>query len=119
MIVCERDKPMVSGVHHIAIIASSEASVEFYSKLGFKEIFRKARAYDTVVLMEGYGIKLEIFVDSNHPNIETNPERLGLRHLSLKVDSCEEMNKNINADLLVRTGWEKTIATRKIRTDWL
>lgn len=84
---------MVSGVHHIAIIASSEASVEFYSKLGFTETFRKVRVYDTVVLMEGYGIKLEIFVDPNHPKRETNPERLGLRHLSLKVDSCEEMSK--------------------------
>lgn len=40
---------MVLGAHHLALIASSEASVEFYSKLGFTEIFRKVRAYDTVV----------------------------------------------------------------------
>ncbi len=84
---------MISGVHHFAVIASSEASVEFYNKLGFNEIYRKVRIYDTVVLMEGYGIKLEVFVDPNHPKRETNPERLGLRHLSLKVDSCEEMSR--------------------------
>ena len=83
----------ISGVHHFAIIVSSEVSVEFYSKLGFAEIFRKVRAYDTVVLMEVYGIKLEIFADPNHPKRETNPEILGLRHLALKVDSCEEMSK--------------------------
>ncbi len=36
---------------------------------------------------------MEIFVDSNHPAHETNPERIGIRHLALKVDSCEEMAK--------------------------
>ena len=84
---------MIQGIHHIAIISSSEESVEFYKKLGFEEIFRKEREYDKVVLLSGYGIQLEIFVDSNHPAHETNPERIGIRHLALKVDSCEEISK--------------------------
>ena len=44
---------MIVGIHHFAIIVSYEKSVEFYTRLGFKEFFRKERAYDNVVLMEG------------------------------------------------------------------
>ncbi|MBP3819179.1 MAG: VOC family protein [Butyrivibrio sp.] len=83
---------MITGVHHIAVISSTEKSVEFYNRLGFKEIFRKSREYDTIVLLEGYGIQLEMFIDPNHPERSANPERIGLRHLALKVSSCEEMS---------------------------
>ena len=34
---------MITGVHHIAIISSTEKSVVFYESLGFKEKFRKSR----------------------------------------------------------------------------
>ena len=54
---------MVTGIHHVSIIASSEASVEFYTKLGFQEYKRIERDYDTVVLMDGFGIGLEVFID--------------------------------------------------------
>ena len=84
---------MIIGIHHIAIISSNEKSVEFYKRLGFTEIFRKNREYDIIVLLEGYGMQLELFIDSNHPERSVNPERIGLRHLALKVDSCEEMSK--------------------------
>lgn len=84
---------MITGVHHIAIISSTEKSVVFYESLGFKEKFRKSREYDTIVLLEGYGIQLEMFIDPNHPERSVNPERIGLRHLALKVDSCEGMSK--------------------------
>ena len=83
---------MITGIHHIAIISSTEKSVEFYKRLGFNEIFRKNREYDTIVLLEGYGIQIEMFIDPNHPERSVNPERIGLRHLALKVDSCEEMS---------------------------
>ncbi len=81
---------MIQGIHHFAIISSMDASVDFYKKLGFQELFRKERNYDTVVLLEGYEIQLEIFVDPNHPKRATNPENIGLRHLALKVDNIEE-----------------------------
>lgn len=58
----------------MAIISSSVASVSFYKKMGFAEIYRNKREYDTVVLLEGYGIRLEIFVDPRHPKRLTNPE---------------------------------------------
>ena len=96
-----RDKgvDMIQGIHHFAIIASSEASVDFYKKLGFQELFRKERNYDTVVLLEGYGIQLEIFVDPNHPKRATNPENIGLRHLALKVENIESTAKALDLDI--------------------
>lgn len=81
---------MIQGVHHVAIIAASETSVDFYTKLGFREIFRKKRPYDTIVLLEGHGIQLELFIDPNHPDRAVKPEQKGLRHLALRVDSIEK-----------------------------
>lgn len=84
---------MIVGIHHISMIVSSESSVTFYRALGFEETFRKDREYDTVVRMAGYGFELELFIDSTHPQRATNPENIGLRNISLKVDSCEEIMK--------------------------
>ena len=79
---------MISSIHHVAIIVSSEKSIVFYNKLGFIESFRKDRIKDTIVLMDGYGIQLEIFIDSSHSkSSETEP--IGYRHLALKVDNIE------------------------------
>lgn len=86
---------MINGIHHFSIIVSSEESIEFYSKLGFNEMKRVEREYDTVVLMSGYGFALELFVDPAHPS-RPNPEPLGLRNLSLKVDSCEEISREFS-----------------------
>lgn len=82
---------MIQGLHHFAIIVSSETSIGFYEKLGFRVSFRKERKYDTVVLMEGYGIQIEMFIDPHHPQRATKPEHIGLRHIALKVDSVEKM----------------------------
>ena len=95
---------MITGIHHFAIIVSSEKSIAFYERLGFKVIFRKERAYDTVVLMEGNGIKLEIFIDSNHPGRATNPENLGLRHLAFKVKDIEKASREFESSHIC-TDW--------------
>lgn len=76
---------MISAFHHIAIIVSSEHSLEFFRILGFKEFFRKKRKNDLVVVMDGFGMQLEIFIDPSHPSAgDTEP--LGLRHFALCVD---------------------------------
>ena len=85
---------MVTGIHHFSIIASSEASVEFYTKLGFHKNKRINRDYDTVVLMDGYGIGLEVFIDPRHCRSVDEP--LGFRTLSLKVDSCENIKRKFD-----------------------
>ena len=94
---------MITGIHHFSIIASSEESITFYSTLGFREYRRIERGYDTVVLMEGYGVGLEVFVDASHKRAEPAP--LGLRYLSLKVDDIEKTMEELRMSGEVKTDW--------------
>lgn len=87
------------------MILSSEASVDFYKKLGFEEFFRKKRLYDTVVLLKGYGLQIEIFIDPSHP--KKAAENIGLRNFALKVDDLEGTLKELGIDYA------------KIETDWV
>lgn len=89
---------MITGIHHFSLIVSSEDSVAFYEKLGFKEYRRIERKYDTVVLMDGHGIGLEVFIDPSHPP-RSNPEPLGPRHLSLRVDKVEETAEELGLEI--------------------
>jgi glyoxylase I family protein len=90
---------MIQGIHHVAIIASSEESVAFYKRLGFTEFFRRERERDVIVLLSGYGVQLELFVDPNHPPRDVRPENLGLRHLALKVDNIELTAKELELEI--------------------
>ena len=102
---------MITTIHHIALIVTSENSISFYEQLGFTETFRKNREYDTVVLMESFGIELEIFIDSRHPShSEGIDEPIGLRHFALKVDNIERTLEELKLD-------EKDIGS--IKTDWI
>jgi glyoxylase I family protein len=96
---------MIHSLHHLAIIASSEASIAFYEKLGFCEYKRIKRNYDTVVLMKGPGFELELFVDPNHTHKTDEP--YGLRHLALKVDNIEGTVKELGLESprSATTGW--------------
>ena len=88
------------GLHHIAIIVSSEKCLDFYKAFGFVETLRKERERDTVVLLKGYGVMLEIFIDPRHPKRLT-PEPLGLRHFALKVDDIEKAARGC----VIQTDW--------------
>lgn len=98
---------IILELHHLSIISSSEASVSFYKLLGFKEFYRKHRNYDDVILMTGHGIRLEIFVDPDHPQRSNKPECLGIRFFSLKVDNIESTIKELN------------LKAGPIMTDWV
>ena len=89
---------------HIALIVSSEESLRFYEKLGFKETNRFERSYDTVVFMECEGIVLEIFIDPNHPERVNTPEAKGLRHVAFVVESLEEVITIVECEE-IRTDW--------------
>lgn len=92
------------GLDHIALIVSSEKSIQFYEKLGFKETKRVERSYDTVVFMRCGQVILEIFVDPKHPERVSEPEAKGLRHIAFSVDSLDEVMKEIECEE-VRTDW--------------
>lgn len=97
---------MITGIHHFSIISSSEESVAFYEKLGFRAYKRIERKYDAVILMNGHGIGLEVYVDPSHPD-RGKPEPLGLRNLSLRVDDVE------------KTVEELKLEAGPVMTDWI
>ena len=94
---------MITGIHHFSIIASSEESITFYTTLGFREYKRIERGYDTVVLMEGYGVGLEVFIDASHAPSSSEP--LGLRYLSLRVDDIEKTIEELGFNGKMQTDW--------------
>ena len=100
---------MFTSIHHVSILASTEKSISFYEKLGFSVTFRKDRPTDTIILMEGYGMQIEMFIDEKHPTRANNPENLGLRHFALKTSNIEE-----TVDELA----EKGIQCGEIGLDW-
>ena len=104
---------MITAIHHIAMIVSSERSVDFYRLLGFVEAVRRTRQHDTVVIMEGHGIQLELFVDPSHPPHAYDLEYTGLRHFALKVEGSleEEIERLTNAS-------KEPICFGPIVTDW-
>lgn len=99
-------------LHHIAIIVSSKKSLVLYKLLDFNEVFRKVRKTDTVVLMEGNGIQLEVFIDPNHHD-HTEPEPYGIRHFALQTE--ETLEKEIER---IRNESTETINVSPIVEDW-
>ena len=80
---------MITRLHHLSIISSSEVSVSFYERLGFHVVSRIEREFDCVVILTGFGIGIDMFIDPSHPKRARNPENLGLRGLSFKVDDID------------------------------
>ena len=89
---------------HIALIMRKEENLSFYEKLGFVEVKRIERRYDTVVFMENGTILLEVFIDPNHPQRVSNPESMGLRHIAFMVEDLEEVMNKVECEE-IRTDW--------------
>lgn len=88
----------MTALDYIAIIISKEENIRFYVRLGFEEIRRIIRAYDTVIFMKNGNVVLEIFVDPNHPDRLTKPESLGIRHIALTVDNLDDVVKKFDCE---------------------
>ena len=89
---------------HIALIVSSEDSLRFYEKLGFKEFKRIERSYDTVAFMKCGLVVLEIFIEPNHSERVSGPEAKGLRHVAFTVDDLDRMAEELGCEE-IRTDW--------------
>lgn len=108
---------MITGIHHISLLISSEKSLEFYKILGFEEVYRKERANDTVVILEGFGIQLEVFADTRHPKrVVDITEPLGPRHFALKTDDIETEIGRLEEKFKTELGFEPIF--EKVRPDW-
>ncbi len=95
---------MITGLHHIAILCSRrEVSLRFYETLGFsiRENHVRPERNDEIIMMDGCGITLELFIADDHPQRVTNPEAYGLRHLALKTDDVKAV-----CEKLISAGYE-------------
>ena len=105
------------GIHHVSLLVSSEKTLEFYKLLGFIESFRKVRKTDKVVLLDGYGIQLEIFIDERHPTRTRGvTEPLGPRHFALKVDDIENEKDRIKRQCLKKLSYNPQFQDTSL--DW-
>ena len=106
---------MIKGMHHIAILCSDRsASLHFYETLGFtlRESHVRLERNDEIIMMDGHGITLELFVVKGNPARVTNPEAYGLRHLALAVEEIEEI-----VQLLEEAGYQPEPIRRDSFTD--
>lgn len=84
---------MVKSFNHIAIIVSKEECLDFYKKLGFKEVSRQHRPdkNDYLIMMENGSLVLEVFLKDDAPLRLCKPEAYGCRHIAFDVDNVEEV----------------------------
>ncbi|MDR6839805.1 SMU1112c/YaeR family gloxylase I-like metalloprotein [Pseudoxanthomonas sacheonensis] len=85
----------ISGVHHIAIIASDyERSKRFYTEvLGLRvlaEAYREERDSWKLDLQVSGDVQIELFSFPSPPPRVSRPEACGLRHLAFVVPDIEQ-----------------------------
>ena len=103
---------MFKLIHLIAIIGSDfkKSKLFYVDLLGFdviRENYRRERDDYKIDLACGEQ-EIELFIIKDAPARVNYPEALGLRHLAFKVDSVEEVVKELNA---------RGIATEPVRID--
>ena len=79
-------------LQQVSIIVSNENCVEFYKRLGFKEISREARkeAHDELICLFNGNISLRLYKDNTHPARNRKQESLGLRYLTFEIDDLSQ-----------------------------
>ena len=90
----------ISGLHHVAIIASDyPRSRHFYTEvLGLPviaEVYREARDSWKLDLRLADGVQIELFSFPAPPPRVSRPEACGLRHLALRVADIEEAVRHL------------------------
>ena len=94
---------MISGLHHIAILASRrEETLRFYGALGFAvtESHVRPERNDEIIFMEQAGVTLEIFVSAGNPPRVSGPEAYGLRHTAFAAADAAAVREE-----LIRMGY--------------
>lgn len=93
----------LSGIHHVAIIASDYArSRDFYTRiLGLEvlaEHFREPRQSWKLDLRLPDGSQLELFSFPAPPKRPSRPEACGLRHLAFRVAALDDVVAHLQAE---------------------
>ena len=89
---------MMTGLHHIAILASEKArTLAFYQALGFtvSACHLRPERQDEIVMMEGAGVTLELFISSGNPPRVSGPEAYGLRHVAFRTDDAAALRAQL------------------------
>ena len=103
----------ISGIHHIAIIASDYArSKRFYTEvLGLEilaEAYRSERDSWKLDLRVADGVQIELFSFPSPPPRVSRPEACGLRHLALVVADLDQAVADLG---------EQSVSAEPIRVD--
>lgn len=92
---------MITGLHHIAILCTDrKAALDFYcNALGFTiaQDYNRPERKDEILMLEGYGFTIELFIEAGRPARPTEPEAYGLRHLALHVEDIRQTVAKIEA----------------------
>lgn len=89
------NRPALESIHHVALIVSDyQRSKAFYTELlGLEQIAENYREYNQswkLDLRLNDGSQLELFHFPQAPERCTEPEALGLRHLSFRVSTLDQ-----------------------------
>jgi glyoxylase I family protein len=103
----------ISGIHHIAIIASDyQRSKRFYTEvLGLEilaEAYRSERDSWKLDLRVSDGVQIELFSFPSPPPRVSRPEACGLRHLAFVVPDIEQAIAHLR---------DRSIEAEAVRTD--
>jgi glyoxylase I family protein len=103
----------ISGIHHIAIIASDYArSKRFYTEvLGLEilaEAYRSERDSWKLDLRVAEGVQIELFSFPSPPPRVSRPEACGLRHLAFVVADLDQAVADLS---------ERSVSAEPIRVD--
>ena len=103
----------ISGIHHVAIIASDYArSKHFYTEvLGFHvlaEVHRQERDSWKLDLQVSDGVQIELFSFPSPPPRVSRPEACGLRHLAFVVPDIAQAIERLR---------ERSIEVEPVRVD--
>ena len=91
---------MITGLHHMAILASDRAaSLAFYEALGFRIVSCHPRPerQDEIIFLAQAGVTLELFISRGNPARLSGPEAYGLRHVAFRVTDATAMREMLIA----------------------
>ena len=98
------NEDLFHGLHHISMIASSVHTLEFYEKLGFREVHAIKDSHQHLIVMKGHGLTLEFLIDEDHPKKEGNLGTRGVRCFALKAKNFDRVCQLLPCGP-VRTNW--------------